>query len=149
MDMLVVNAGSSSIKVVLFGADLVRRGAASVAEIGGASQIGGVSCVAPDHQSALALCLAEMGVSPDRLAATPNRSPVMVTTVVVDVRQDAGSTDATRGGSSSVAASYSALDAPPTVRTQRVPTDAVVTHSSRWWGCPRTKRVETITETRK
>jgi acetate kinase len=73
MDMLVVNAGSSSIKVVLFGADLVRRGAASVAEIGGASQIGGVSCVAPDHQSALALCLAEMGVSPDRLAAAAHR----------------------------------------------------------------------------
>jgi len=73
MEMLVVNAGSSSIKVVLFGADLARRGAASVAEIGGAAQIGGRACAAPDHHAALALCLAEMGVTPGRLAAAAHR----------------------------------------------------------------------------
>jgi acetate kinase len=73
MEMLVVNAGSSSIKVVLFGADLVRRGAASVTEIGGAAQIGGRACAAPDHHAALALCLAEMGVTPGRLAAAAHR----------------------------------------------------------------------------
>ena len=69
MDVLVVNAGSSSIKVVLFGPDLARRSAATVTEIGGAARISGRACAAPDHLAALALCLAEMGVTPDRLAA--------------------------------------------------------------------------------
>jgi acetate kinase len=73
MDVLVVNAGSSSVKVVLFDADLVRRGAAAVTEIGGAAQIGGVPCVAPDHQSALSLCLAKMGLRPGALAAAAHR----------------------------------------------------------------------------
>ena len=73
MDVLVVNAGSSSIKVVLFGPDLARRSAATVTEIGGAARISGRACAAPDHLAALALCLAEMGVTPDRLAAAAHR----------------------------------------------------------------------------
>ena len=73
MEVLVVNAGSSSIKVVLFDANLTRRHAASVTEIGGAAQIGGRACAAPDHHAALALCLAEMQVEPARLAAAAHR----------------------------------------------------------------------------
>jgi acetate kinase len=73
MELLVVNAGSSSIKVVLFDASLERRHAASVTEIGGAARIGGRACAAPDHHAALALCLAEMQVEPARLAAAAHR----------------------------------------------------------------------------
>ena len=73
MDVLVVNAGSSSIKVALFGPDLARRGAVAVTEIGGTAQIGGVPCTAPDHAAALSLCLAEMGLRPGALAAAAHR----------------------------------------------------------------------------
>jgi acetate kinase len=61
MQILVVNAGSSSIKTAVFDAGLQVLATASVSEIGGAAQLraGGVDsdCAAPDHQAAVSVIL--------------------------------------------------------------------------------------------
>lgn len=63
--LLVVNAGSSSIKVAVFDADLTERLSARVTEIGGAAELvfgpeaGPVA--APDHHAALMAIFAQMG----------------------------------------------------------------------------------------
>lgn len=61
MDVLVVNAGSSSVKVAVFDAALVPRGAAAVTEIGGAARLGAQPCAAPDHRAALEVALRALG----------------------------------------------------------------------------------------
>ncbi|MGQ0566444.1 MAG: acetate/propionate family kinase [Gemmobacter sp.] len=60
--VLVVNAGSSSLKVAVFDAALAPVADLAVAEIGGAARIGDVPVDAPDHAAAMDLVL-------DRLAA--------------------------------------------------------------------------------
>ena len=59
MEVLVVNAGSSSVKVALFDADLTERMSGRVTEIGGAArvEVGALTGarVVPDHAAALAL----------------------------------------------------------------------------------------------
>ncbi|MES2969146.1 MAG: acetate kinase [Pseudomonadota bacterium] len=57
MTVLVVNAGSSSIKVALFARDLTPLAQARVTEIGTDARHGDVLAIAPDHGAALALCL--------------------------------------------------------------------------------------------
>lgn len=58
--ILVLNAGSSSLKVMLFNPALDPVFAAQVSEIGGASHLGKTAVTAPNHQSALALILRAM-----------------------------------------------------------------------------------------
>ena len=62
--MLVVNAGSSSIKLVVFDAMLRPVLSGSVTEIAGDARIRigktGQSCAAPDHKTALELAFAAM-----------------------------------------------------------------------------------------
>jgi acetate kinase len=59
--ILVVNAGSSSVKFALFDADLVELISGAASEIGGKAQlsVGGVKAAAdlPDHRAAIAACL--------------------------------------------------------------------------------------------
>ena len=78
--LLVVNAGSSSIKLAVFDADLRAVLAGSVAEIGGAGRltVGAVAqdCAAADHQAALALvfqAMAAQGVGLGDLTAAAHR----------------------------------------------------------------------------
>ncbi len=78
--LLVLNAGSSSIKFALFDAGLTRRMSGAVSEIGGASvlRIGDVAlpCAAPDHQAAIARvteALAARGSDVTRLSAAAHR----------------------------------------------------------------------------
>lgn len=80
MRILVVNAGSSSIKAMVFDAGLAVLAAASVAEIGGVARIKarGVTepCVAPDHHAAMAAVLAALagqGVPAASLTAAAHR----------------------------------------------------------------------------
>ena len=79
-DILVLNAGSSSLKFALFGAGLQPGLRGSVEEIGGDGQLAldGERRPAPvaDHKAALALILGELagrGVTPGRLAAAAHR----------------------------------------------------------------------------
>ena len=79
-DILVLNAGSSSIKFALFDAGLRERLSGGVTEIGGAGRlsIGGTSgpVQAADHPAALGLllgALAGQGVTPGNLAAAAHR----------------------------------------------------------------------------
>jgi acetate kinase len=73
MDVLVVNAGSSSVKLMLFDGRLARKSAAAVTEIGGAARLAGQPCNAPDHRAALTLCLEAMGIAPASLGAAAHR----------------------------------------------------------------------------
>ncbi|MEY4871871.1 MAG: hypothetical protein RLZZ563_1201 [Pseudomonadota bacterium] len=80
MSVLVVNAGSSSVKVSLFGADLTERLSGRVTEIGGAARIevGALTGarVVPDHAAALALvfeAMDEAGVPVASLTAAAHR----------------------------------------------------------------------------
>lgn len=80
MAVLVVNAGSSSIKIAVFDEALTEVASGRVTEIGGASRVEvgdlrGARPV-PDHAAALALCLealAEGGCGLDRLTAAAHR----------------------------------------------------------------------------
>lgn len=79
-DILVINAGSSSVKFALFDAGLAPRLAGQVTEIGGASAltIGGETraFAAPDHLAALSACLdaiAARGIRPGGLRAVAHR----------------------------------------------------------------------------
>ncbi len=65
MTLLVVNAGSSSVKLVAFDAALAEVGRAAVDRIGA----GGPA----DHATALALGMAQLGLSADQLAAAAHR----------------------------------------------------------------------------
>jgi acetate kinase len=73
MGVLVVNAGSSSVKVALFDAGLVPRAAAAVTEIGGDARLGAAPCAAADHAAALGLCLREMRVDLGALRGVGHR----------------------------------------------------------------------------
>lgn len=80
MTVLVVNAGSSSIKIAVFDDDLAEVASGRVTEIGGASrvEVGDLrgSRVVPDHAAALALCLealADQGWGLGRLTAAAHR----------------------------------------------------------------------------
>ncbi|MDZ4095366.1 MAG: acetate/propionate family kinase [Paracoccaceae bacterium] len=79
-EILVVNAGSSSVKFSLFDNDLAQIVDGSVTGIGGAAllRVDDVitPCAAPDHAPALRLCLAELaarGHAPGRLMAAAHR----------------------------------------------------------------------------
>ncbi len=78
--LLVVNAGSSSVKLAVFDADLREVLAGSVTEIGGAGRLKigtvGQDCAVADHQAALALALKAMaahGVGLGDLTAAAHR----------------------------------------------------------------------------
>jgi acetate kinase len=78
--ILVVNAGSSSIKIEVFDRSLVSIAAGAVAEIGGAARLrlgaGSVPVTAPDHQAALEQLLQGMaakGIALDHLTAAAHR----------------------------------------------------------------------------
>lgn len=78
--LLVVNAGSSSVKLAVFDGDLQQVLAGSVTEIGGAGclRLGAVQqdCVAVDHRAALALAfkaMAQQGVGLGDLTAAAHR----------------------------------------------------------------------------
>ncbi|RVV98709.1 acetate kinase [Mesobaculum littorinae] len=78
--ILVVNAGSSSVKVELFGPDLVPELSGSVTEIGGSGQLvlgqARRPVSAPDHAAALGLLLADLsdrGCGPGDLDAAGHR----------------------------------------------------------------------------
>lgn len=80
MNVLVVNAGSSSIKVAVFGDDLTERLSGRVTEIGGAArvEIGSLTGarVVPDHDAALALvfqAMEEAGIPVADLSAAAHR----------------------------------------------------------------------------
>ncbi|THD82937.1 acetate/propionate family kinase [Aliigemmobacter aestuarii] len=80
MRILVVNAGSSSIKAMVFDEGLSALASVSVAEIGGKATIraGGaaVPCAAPDHHAAMAAilqALAGQGIAPESLTAAAHR----------------------------------------------------------------------------
>lgn len=75
--LLVVNAGSSSVKVALFGAGLDEVARAQVSEIGGASviEVAGQKTARPvaDHQAALAALLQALGLTPAALTGAAHR----------------------------------------------------------------------------
>ncbi len=75
--LLVLNAGSSSLKVALFDETLVERARGAVGGIGGAASLeaGGVArpVVAPDHGAALEVLLAALELAPARLSAVAHR----------------------------------------------------------------------------
>lgn len=78
--LLVINAGSSSIKTAVFDDHLQHRFAASVSEIGSTAMLhaGGqrAECIAPDIEAALRLCLdalATAGLSFDQLTGAAHR----------------------------------------------------------------------------
>ncbi len=78
--ILVLNAGSSSLKFALFGPTLKEMHRGSVSEIGGVARIEvdgrTADGNAPDHDAALALCLAALdrhGISPSTLTAAAHR----------------------------------------------------------------------------
>lgn len=78
--ILVVNAGSSSVKAALFGADGAALAAFSVTEVGGAARLGTGAedgpCDAPDHAAAVGLILdacARQGYPAGRLLAAGHR----------------------------------------------------------------------------
>ncbi len=78
--ILVLNAGSSSLKAAVFGPDQAPALQVVITEIGGASELrtAGESrpCAAPDHAAATALVLAQLadrGITPDRLTAAAHR----------------------------------------------------------------------------
>ncbi|RVT86562.1 acetate kinase [Rhodobacteraceae bacterium CCMM004] len=79
MRLLVVNAGSTSIKTAVFDADLTQIAAVDAVEIGGAARLtGDVSRAAPlsDHAAALSAildALAECGLPPEGFAAAGHR----------------------------------------------------------------------------
>jgi acetate kinase len=59
--ILVLNAGSSSLKAQVFAPDLTARASAQVSEIGPAARMGGQPVAAPDHAAALSLILTALG----------------------------------------------------------------------------------------
>jgi acetate kinase len=62
VSVLVVNAGSSSVKLASFdGAE--RRGAVTVSEIGGDARLDGAPCNSPDHAAALRLALGRLDLA--------------------------------------------------------------------------------------
>lgn len=75
--LLVVNAGSSSIKLAVFDAGLAQVLAASVTEIGGAGRLvvgaAAQECAAADHRAALGLALEGLGVAVADLTAAAHR----------------------------------------------------------------------------
>lgn len=77
MAVLVVNAGSSSIKAAVFAADLTERAALRVTEIGGAARLDGVgpsqAVTAPDHVAAMALILDALPMPVTTLTAAAHR----------------------------------------------------------------------------
>ena len=80
MSVLVLNAGSSSLKAAVFAPDLATLGAVTVAEIGGDSRLHAATqqarCHAPNHAAALALCLdhfANQGLALNLLSAAAHR----------------------------------------------------------------------------
>jgi acetate kinase len=76
MVILIVNAGSSSLKAGAFGPDLTQAASLTVAEIGGAARLEGKAVAAPDHAAAMALVLdrlAEQGWPLPRLTAAAHR----------------------------------------------------------------------------
>lgn len=93
--ILVVNAGSSSVKAALFGADDEVLLAASVIEVGGDARIrigdGEHPCAAPDHEAAISLILEACdarGFRVDRLSGAGHRvvhgGPALTEPVVID-----------------------------------------------------------------
>lgn len=96
MSILVLNAGSSSVKAALFGDDLTALASLTVSEIGPQAQMGGASVAAPDHASAIAVIIAKLtaiGHGPDTLSAAAHRvvhggasltAPARVTAIVRD-----------------------------------------------------------------
>jgi acetate kinase len=73
---LVVNAGSSSVKVAVFGADLMPQAALSVTEIGPGARMGGAAVAALDHAAAMAAllgALAGQGFELRRITAAAHR----------------------------------------------------------------------------
>lgn len=76
MAVLVVNAGSSSIKAAVFAPDLTECAAVRVTEIGGDARMDGVAVDAPDHAAAVAAilsALAGQGLPLDQLSAAAHR----------------------------------------------------------------------------
>ncbi len=77
MAVLVVNAGSSSIKAAVFAPDLTERAALRVTEIGGAARLDSAGAsqavTAPDHAAAMALILAALPMPVDSLTAAAHR----------------------------------------------------------------------------
>lgn len=77
MAVLVVNAGSSSIKAAVFAADLTELAALRVTEIGGAARRDGVgpsqAVNAPDHVAAMALILEALPMPVTALSAAAHR----------------------------------------------------------------------------
>ena len=75
--LMVVNAGSSSIKLAVFDAGLAQVMSASVTEIGGAGRlvVGAVAqdCAVADHRAALGLALEGLGVAVADLTAAAHR----------------------------------------------------------------------------
>ena len=74
--ILVVNAGSSSLKAGVFDAALAQLAAVAVTEIGGQARLGDQPVAAPDHAAAMVLVLdafAQMGWPLTRLTAAAHR----------------------------------------------------------------------------
>lgn len=74
--LLIVNAGSSSLKVAVFDADLAQVAAGAVTEIGGAARLGARAVAAPDHTAAMAVLLDQLqaqGWPLSRLTAAAHR----------------------------------------------------------------------------
>ncbi len=94
--ILVVNAGSSSIKVAVFSPDLTEQLAGQVSGIGGALahiELGAddKDIAAPDHTTALTAILASLtsqGITPDRLTAAAHRVVHGGTSLVAPCRID-------------------------------------------------------------
>lgn len=97
MAVLVVNAGSSSLKAAVFAADLTELAALRVTEIGGAARLDGVGASeavnAPDHAAAMALVLQALPMPVTSLTAAAHRvvhggdlfiSPCRVTEAVAE-----------------------------------------------------------------
>jgi acetate kinase len=77
MAVLVVNAGSSSLKAAVFAPDLTERAALRVTEIGGAARLEGAglsqSVDAPDPAAAMAVILAALPIPVEGLTAAAHR----------------------------------------------------------------------------
>ena len=76
MSILVLNAGSSSVKASLFAHDLSPLAQSAVTEIGGDARLDGASITAPDHATAILAiltALTQKGYGPDTLTAAAHR----------------------------------------------------------------------------
>ncbi|EKE43972.1 acetate kinase [Oceaniovalibus guishaninsula JLT2003] len=71
--ILVVNAGSSSVKCAVFDGDLKRVTTLKATEIGGASRIGGLPADLPDHAAAIEAILTALPVDMARIRVAAHR----------------------------------------------------------------------------